>query len=974
MQIVESALVYSLRNVSIKKIIVVVFALLNLVFTKQAIFATDQITISVSSDTALLEPTPEVFTTTSQTLTVSTTSAVGYTVSIGPSGSSNALIHTSNPDLTIPTFTLPGDSASLPAASTGYGYGYSTDNGVNYLPIPAPGTNQIAFETDSAGTNEHTLTFGSLIPIETPSGTYTSTLTIQAVAKLAPCPPNTICYRGNNDDGSGIMSDQTVSSNTNVTLIPPNFSRPGYGFASWNTSADGTGFDYGPNQTIATSDLSSGGLDLYARWIPSAGNLQNWTGCDGLEEGEITALTDIRDGNVYAVTKYADNQCWMMENLRLDLSAPDLEISGLNTNRPTASFIQYLDDNHPTSIDNFCSANTAACINQTLFNTNNTNRDLTPSYNTNNNSSSWYAYGNYYNWYTATAGNGTRELSVPGTSTDGDLCPANWRLPSGYGDAGDLALLDLAMGGNGRNQESGTSIGSTGSARWRSYPLNYMYSGEQRGNTGYNRGISSSYATSSSSSGERTSNLWIKTDGVYMNSNNTPKYRGQTIRCLFSGSYHVHGNIHYDANGGTGTMADETNVDFGTAVAANNGFTKQYSSFYSWNSAPDGSGVVVAEGGTVAGAADRMGITEGETLTLYAIWHSQYSLVYDGNGSDAGSMNSVTIPNLELGKTTLVASNYSRAGFGFAGWSKDSNAGAKLLDGTPVTVYGPNQVITVDSNFLADADPTTNQITMYAVWLPEDSTYTMQTFGASECAAMNLGSVLALKDVRDDNVYTVAKLEDNNCWMTENLRLVPSAVAFDNTNTNLPTNDFITTAPSSASSNTLCNDDNNICIDQIAFNSNTINREYPPSHNDNVNSNRSWYSYGVMYNWYTASAGNGDYAMTSGNVTGDICPAGWRLPTGGNSGEFVTLNNLANNGSTTVDTGLVKFPDNFIYSGDYNNTKPGGHNSYGRWWSATPNGNNNAYRLGVTAKGATPANVYDKWDAFAIRCIINPTL
>jgi uncharacterized protein (TIGR02145 family) len=125
-----------------------------------------------------------------------------------------------------------------------------------------------------------------------------------------------------------------------------------------------------------------------------------------------------------------------------------------------------------------------------------------------------------------------------------------------------------------------------------------------------------------------------------------------------------------------------------------------------------------------------------------------------------------------------------------------------------------------------------------------------------------------------------------------------------------------------------------------------------------------------MYNWYTASAGNGDYAMTSGNVVGDLCPTGWRLPTGGLSGEFVTLNNLANSGSTATDSGLVKFPDNFTYSGDYNNTKPGGHNSFGRWWSATPDGTDNAFRLGVTAKGATPANSYGKWDAFTIRCIV----
>lgn len=962
----------------IKKVLI--FALpviLSLIISGRVVFADDTISISISSDTASISVLPDIFNTTSQTITVSTTSIAGYTVDLAPSGPSNALINEADSSLTIPTFTLPEGATSLPANSTGYGYGFSTDSGTNYYPVPAPEeSSQRIYETSSAGLNEHVLTFGALVPHDTPSGIYSGAIVIQAVAKLEPCPADHICYYGNRDDGTGAMDNQSASSNTNVTLIPSNFSRPGYGFVGWNTAVDGTGTNYGPNQTINPGDITVEGLQLYAKWTPSVGNLQGWTGCGDLEEGEVIALTDERDGNVYAVTKYADNQCWMMENLRLDLSASDLIINGSNTNRPTSSFVQYINDkdnNNPASTNSFCSSNSDACINQILFNTNNTNRSLTPSYNTNNSSSSWYAYGNYYNWYTATAGNGTRGLSTGGAAADGDLCPANWRLPAGYGSVGDLAMLDVAMGGTGANQESGTSAGLTGSSRWRSYPLNFMYSGEQRGNTGYNRGTSSSYATLSAASTERTSNLWLKSDGVYMNSNNTPKYRGQTIRCLFNPGYHVTGTVHYDANGGTGTMADETNVNFATAVAANNGFTKQASSFISWNTSPDGSGVTVNEGGMMAGAADRMGISDGETLTLYAIWKSQYSLIYDKNSNDAvGSMNSVTVSNLEVGKYTLIASNYSLTGYGFAGWSKDPDAGTKLLNGTPVTVYGPNQVVTVDNNFLADADPITNQVTMYAVWLPEDTTYTMQTFGATQCTAMASGSVMALKDSRDNNVYTVAKLEDGNCWMTENLRLLPNTIAFDDTNTNLPTSNFITAAadPNLDSSNTLCNTDDSSCVDTIAFNSNTINRQLNPSHNDNVNSNRSWYSYGVMYNWYTASAGNGDYSMTSGNVVGDICPAGWRLPTGGTGGEFATLNSLANGGNTISSAGLVKFPDNFIYSGDYNNTKPGGHNVYGRFWSATPDGTNNAFRLGVKDGEVTPIKSYGKWDAFAIRCIV----
>lgn len=953
---------------TMKVFCVSILSLLNLVFANQVVFAADTLSIAISPSSVNMEATPDIFASASQTITVSTTSIAGYSVSIATSGSSNALINQLNPDVIIPTFVA--GSSGLPAGETGYGYGFSIDSGANYFSVPEPGSSQKIFETSSSGEYEHNLTYGTLVSMENPSGTYENTLIIQAVANLAPCPSNSICYAGNGDDGTGDMDNQQASSSTDVTLIPSNFSRSGYGFAGWNTEADGTGINYGPSAKITTGDLTSEGLQLYAKWVPSAGNLQGWTGCSGLSKGDVTALTDTRDGNTYAVAKYEDDQCWMMENLRLDLSNPDLEISGLNTNRPTTAFAHAIDNNHPLSTNSFCTANGATCVNQVLHNTNNTNRNLTPSYNTNDNSSSWYSYGNYYNWYTATAGNGTYNMSTAGAAANGDLCPASWRLPAGYGSMGDLSRLDVAMGGSGLNQDSGTAEGLAGSVRWRNYPLNFMYSGEQNGTTAYNRGNSSSYATLNAYNSDRTVNLWLKTDGVYMNSNRTLKTRGQTVRCVFSGEFHVYGDIHYDANGGTGTMADETNVDFGTALAANNEFTKQYYSFNGWNTASDGTGVTVAEGGMVAGAADRMGLTDGDTLTLYAIWKLNYSLAYDGNGADAGTMSGAGVSSLALGKLKLVASNFSRSGYGFAGWSLDSSAATKLINGESVKIYGPNEIATVDNNFLSYADPTTNQVKLYAVWLPEDSTYTMQSFDTNACTAMSSGKVIALKDTRDNDVYSVAKLEDGNCWMVENLRLNPATVGFDSNNTNSPTADFVSAAATSSTSNVLCNTDDSACIDQVKYNTNTINRSLTPSHNAN-NITSSWYSYGVMYNWYTASAGNGTYTMASGNVVGDICPKGWRLPTGGTSGEYVTLNNLANSGSAAVDTGLVKFPDNFIYSGDFNYNIPGGRNSYGRYWSATPNGTDKAYRLGVASGGApTPAGSWNKWDAFAVRCIV----
>ncbi|MBR6097330.1 InlB B-repeat-containing protein [Candidatus Saccharibacteria bacterium] len=954
-------------------LLLVLLAISSLFFANGSVFAISSLSISVSSDNVDISLFPGQFKTANQTINASTTSIAGYQIKLATLGSSSALVEQSDNTRIIPTFMLPGGTTSIPVADLGDGYGYSIDGGATFSPMPEPSASPITlFNTTSAGSNEHTLTYGVKIPADTIAGTYSNTFEITVVANLEVCPAGNICYFGNGDDGTGTMDSQAADSNTDVTLRASNFSLTDHGFAGWNTERDGTGTNYGPNETITTGDLSSDGLRLYANWIQSTGNLQGWDGCDALNQGDIIALTDTRDGNTYAITKYADGRCWMMENLRLDLSSPDLEISSLNTNNPTTTFIDTINNNHPSSSNSFCADSDLPCINRVLHNTNNTNRNLTASYNVNGTPSSWYSYGNYYNWYTITAGNGTLEDSTTGITINGDICPSDWRLPTGYSKTGDFGKLDIAMGGQGVNV-SGDAEGALATLRWRAYPLNFIYSGEIKAGAVANRAISASSATRNVGGNERaTYNLWLKVDGVHMSSNATYKNRGQTARCVYRGSFNVNGNIHYDANGGTGTMTDETDVNFDTAAAAHNEFAKPYSAFSGWNTKANGKGVTVAENTLVTSAAESLSLTNGDTLTLYAIWKPVYILVYDGNGADAGSMSSATVSPLTTGKQQLVASNFSRSGYGFAGWSLDSNAGTKLQNGQSVKVYGPNEIVNIDTAFLTNADSVTHQLTLYAVWLPEDATHTMQSFSATECGVLSIGSTLALRDIRDNNTYTIAKLEDGNCWMVENLRLDPSTTTFDSSNTNSPTASFTANAPSSATSNTLCNTNNSACIDSIRFNSNNINRSLPASHDSNT-TNQSWYGYGVMYNWYTATAGNGNYAMSTGSATGDICPSGWRLPTGGNNGEFATLNRLANNNSTNSTTGLVKFPNNIIRSGDYNHTVPEGRGVYSRYWSSTPSNNANAYRFGIASSSSseivTPTGAYNKWDAFAIRCV-----
>ena len=345
-----------------------------------------------------------------------------------------------------------------------------------------------------------------------------------------------------------------------------------------------------------------------------------------------------------------------------------------------------------------------------------------------------------------------------------------------------------------------------------------------------------------------------------------------------------------------------------------------------------------------------------DTYYLYAMWAPEAPdlpceagyICYRGNGATAGTM-----PDQEVTTSTvmLTSSNFSRPGYGFAGWNTSS-------DGTG-TNYGPAETIT-------PGDLSSEGLKLYARWLAP--TGVLQTWaGASN---MNVGDVIALRDNRDNEVYTVAKLADNNIWITENLRLVPNTANITAKNTHNPTDTFLSAIPSSSSSTTQCSTDDSTCNDHVYFYTGNMDRTKTQSPINN-SYDYAWYSYGTMYNWYTATAGNGTNSKNNGSVSGDICPSGWHLPTGGSSGEYASLSSALGGNSSTGATNIRKYPNNFIWSGDYNPSTqiPDGRGTQARIWSSTANSAAKSYRMGFNSSSITPAGTWNKWDNFAVRCI-----
>jgi len=311
-----------------------------------------------------------------------------------------------------------------------------------------------------------------------------------------------------------------------------------------------------------------------------------------------------------------------------------------------------------------------------------------------------------------------------------------------------------------------------------------------------------------------------------------------------------------------------------------------------------------------------------------------YTINFEGNGADGGSTASQQI---EAGQSANLNMNgFTRTDYNFIGWNTEPDGnGTSYSDGALYTAA-------------LTADNTT--VTLYAQW--EIATVYMQNIVASQCTS----TPLTVVDNRDNNEYVIQKLDDGKCWMMENLRLGSTGtMTLTPANTNITSN---YTLPASGTAN---------------FDSTNgyTNAAINIASRDVTDANGS--KYGTYYNYCAASAGTYCYASGSGtgNATSDICPKGWRLPTGGASGEFGQLMvayNISSNaaGSTTLQQTL-KFPlAGYFYNGSAN-----AQASSGPYWSSTYSSGTAMYYLGSNASTVNPQLSNDRYGGFLVRCVMN---
>ncbi|MBQ2829399.1 MAG: InlB B-repeat-containing protein [Oscillospiraceae bacterium] len=135
--------------------------------------------------------------------------------------------------------------------------------------------------------------------------------------------------------------------------------------------------------------------------------------------------------------------------------------------------------------------------------------------------------------------------------------------------------------------------------------------------------------------------------------------------------------VRFNANGGEGSMTDQT---FTYGVAQNlspHNFSKTGYTLTGWNTAADGSGT----GYGLAASVSNLTSTNGGTVNLYAVWNPiTYTVTFNGNGSDGG-----TVPgNMSFAYDTaqnLPAEEPTKTGYTFSGWKYNDityNAGQNV--------------------------------------------------------------------------------------------------------------------------------------------------------------------------------------------------------------------------------------------------------------------------------------------------------
>ncbi len=401
--------------------------------------------------------------------------------------------------------------------------------------------------------------------------------------------------------------------------------------------------------------------------------------------------------------------------------------------------------------------------------------------------------------------------------------------------------------------------------------------------------------------------------------------------------------------------------------------TRAHYSFLGWcstttttsNGIDSCSGTVYNPNGAGTNLTYGLDQTTANTVTLYAMWELEkftITLTTTGGANGIiidGANYSGSSASLAYGNHTISGSYAS--GYEFDSWSTSGSISVASTSSTSTT-------LTVTS---------AGTLTLSG----KQSLASIQSITLATCPT----TATQVYDTRDNEIYTIQKLADGKCWLLDNLRL-------DLTDATVKNN---LTANTTNASNTTLN--------YLKNGGGTTSDQYATAGVANWDNNYSYKSYstpliatsddfgkwtkdttqpfamgqsgtgkiGVYYNYCAASAGSYCYGdgtssgSPSGNATEDICPKGWRMPTGGDSGEYQALYAAYSSNDAAFVNALRTPLSGYVYNGSAS-----GHGSYGFFWSSTYYEVWTMRSLYVDSSTVYPRSSSYRYDDNPVRCVL----
>ena len=509
-------------------------------------------------------------------------------------------------------------------------------------------------------------------------------------------------------------------------------------------------------------------------------------------------------------------------------------------------------------------------------------------------------------------------------------------------------------------------------------------------------------------------------------------------------------------------------IPSGTAHLVSNNFSPSYSTTTS--TTPDSSklfAVPPVASSNPALLASSTSATSGDTYPVYYAVQANSDTApgnYTNNiaftaVADAGSSKTLTVTpqriNSGTATTVTVASSlYSTAGYANANVYLLTAAQYASISGTNVEALGVNPLSCTHTSYTpvtysctVPATSTAGIYYLYAKFPVYEMAYsvilpvmnssvkfftatTMQQFTDSTyCSSATTPAITAteadttgyrhgntayvpqttLVDTRNNEVYTVRKLADGNCWMTENLRLELSAnQVLTSATSDVTANRTVglATQPYNQASTNRYNwgvaattDFSEATVDRWLSRSTKVGSTWSTETTpvQSVSDDRKQdltgedQKTGVYYNWYTATAGTGTWSITTAGTqaTDSVCPAGWQLPrysavngtstTAPNKSWMYLIRDIYQvittqgdqGSSSTANAQLHAFPFSLPYSGDVRWQSGGTVNqgANGNFWSAGATSQTNARSLNFSGTLDWPEYSSYRLYGFSVRCV-----